>query len=111
MTFEEVGAKLGTLQPFIQYPLDTEESEWRVDTVRNKDVISPAWDYFEAAWSTTYEVYDINDGNDERYQQPTPRQRCIAFMKDLSLGRQPPTWQAMENDHIKYKQMTQGDDI
>ncbi|RAN77982.1 hypothetical protein B5P43_18295 [Bacillus sp. SRB_336] len=129
MTFEEVDTKLGTLQPFIQYLLDTDESEWRVDTVRNadntenclfghlvnfiygkdyKDSISRAWDFFEEAWSSTYEVYDINDGKDKRYQQPTPRQRCIAFMKDLSLGLQPPTWQQMENDHIKYKQAQGG---
>ena len=37
MTMEEVDAKLGTLQTFIQYLIDTDESEWRVDTVRNAD--------------------------------------------------------------------------
>lgn len=117
MTFDEVAAKLSDLRPFIQYLLETDESEWQVDTVRNtgntknclfghlvnfvygknyEGSVSSAWDYFESAWSTTYEVYPINDGKDGRYQQTTPRQRCIAFVKDLYLAQATPTWAAME---------------
>lgn len=118
MSFEEVDTKLGDLQPFIQYLLDTEETEWQVETVRNagntknclfghlvnfiygkehEGSVGAAWDLFEAKWSTTFEVYDVKDGKDDRYQQSTPRQRCIAFTKDLCLAQATPTWQAMEN--------------
>ncbi|QOH56225.1 hypothetical protein [Rhodococcus rhodochrous] len=107
-TWEEAAQKLDDLQPFIQYCIDTDEAEWQVDTVRSsgntknclfghlinwaygKDYegsVSAIWDMFEEIWGTTYLVYEINDGRHPAYPQETPRQRCIAYLKDLWLGR------------------------
>lgn len=44
------------------------------------------WIFFEEQYAINYMVYAVNDGNDERYQQPTPKQRVIAYLKDLRDG-------------------------
>src|SRR5690606_18740724 len=108
---------------FIQYLVDTDESEWQVDVVRNKEntknclfghlvnfiygkdyqgSISSAWDCFEALWSTTWAVYPINDGRNPEYQQLTPKQRCIAYLKDLWLAQAVPTWRQYEIDQEEW---------
>ena len=104
--WEEAIERLSDLQPFIEYLVQTDESEWAVDVVRTKDgknclfghlvdwyygkgyegSISTAWDAFEAMWMNTYVIYPINDGQNPRYQQPTPKQRVVAYMKNLWLG-------------------------
>lgn len=117
LTMDQVDAKLGDLNAFIQYLIDTDESEWQVDVVRNvgntknclfghlvnfvygRDYdgsISNAWDYFEEVWSTDFFIYQINDGTNPDYQQTTPKQRCIAYLANLWLGMEIPTWCAME---------------
>lgn len=117
LTMDQVDAKIGDLGAFIQYLIDTQESEWQVDAVRNADntknclfghlvnfvygkdyegSISNAWDYFEEVWSTDYFIYRVNDGKHPNYQQSTPKQRCIAYLKDLWLGQEIPTWRAYE---------------
>ena len=113
----EVADKLANLPAFIAYCENTAESEWQVNTVRNvgntkncvfghlinwfygKDYtgdVSLAWDLFEEMWTTDFEFYEINDGRDARYSQPTPRQRSIAHLKNLWLAIEPPTWRQME---------------
>lgn len=108
------------LPDFISYIINTDDADWQIDIVRDKNNernclfghlvnwyfgreyqgdITTAWDAFESIWSTTFEVFEINDGRDKRYQQPTPRQCCIAFLKDLWLARAEPTWRQMERDH------------
>lgn len=116
-TWKEAAEKLDDLSPFIQYCIDTHEDEWRVDTVRNSDntenclfghlcnwaygkdhqgSISTIWDMFEEIWSSTFYVYDVNDGKNTKYQQDTPKQRCIAYLKDMWLGKEETVYSYME---------------
>lgn len=125
MTWEDIAAKISHLDQFIQYLQDTQEDQWAIDVVRTvggkknclfghlvnwvygpeyEGSVTRAWDIFEEMWSTTWEIYPINDGQDPRYQQDTPKQRCIAFMKDLWLAQALPTWRAMELDAEHAKQ-------
>lgn len=110
--YEEAAKAIDDLSSFIQYCQNTEEDEWAVDVVRTKDgknclfghlvnwyygkdyegSISPIWDMFEATWSTTFAVYPVNDGHNPNYQQPTPKQRCVAYLKALWLGQEEPVW-------------------
>lgn len=117
LTFAETAEKLSDLQPFIQYCIDTDEDEWQVDVVRNKGntkncmfghlvnwfhgkdyegSVSRVWDLFEEMWMTTYGVYPVNDGQNPKYQQATPKQRVIAYLKDLYLGQEIDTQTGME---------------
>lgn len=118
-SFDLASKKLATLDDFISYCEATTESEWQIDTVRNKGNTSnclfghlinwyygkgykgniiTAWDFFEDAWATTFFVYLVNDGRNPNYPQPTPRQRCIQLLKNLNDGSELTTNQAMERD-------------
>lgn len=99
--------KLAKLDSFIEYLRQTDESEWQVGTVRNKDntqnccfghlvnwyygkdyegTISDVWDFFEEVWATTYMIYPVNDGENPKYKQETPKARIIAYLEDLNSG-------------------------
>lgn len=125
MNFETISEKLTHLDQFIQYLQETREDQWAIDVVRTEGgkknclfghlvnwvygpdyegSVSMAWDLFEEMWSSEWEVYPINDGKDPRYQQPTPKQRCMAFMKDLWLAQAIPTWKYMEIQEMEAKQ-------
>lgn len=54
---------------------------------------SQAWSWFESAWSTTYAVYPVNDGAHSDYQQPTARERSIAYLRS---GEKLSTMESME---------------
>lgn len=109
----DVGVEIHDRLPeFINYCSATSENEWTTDVVRTRDGknclfghlvdwyygkgydgnISPAWDMFEDIWSSTYMVYNINDGKNPSYQQPTPKQRCLAYLKNLWLGLEEPAF-------------------
>jgi len=63
---------------------------------------SRAMDIFEACFATTYMIYPVNDGQHPKYQQKTPKQRCLAYFKDLLSGEEKTTYQLMqeyENDN------------
>jgi len=108
---------LTDLTSFINYCIETNESEWAVDVVRTKGnkqnclfghlvnwhhgnnyqgKCTEIWDSFEEMWSSTFYVYDVNDGKNEKYQQATPKERCIAYLKDLWLGLEMPIWKYYE---------------
>lgn len=104
------------LRDFIPYLEQTAEDNWCVDFVRMKDNeanclfghlsdfcghgdyddVMPDFDWFESVVSTTFAVYAVNDGRNTRYQQPTPKQRCIAYMRDLLSGDALTTLPSME---------------
>lgn len=44
---------------------------------------------FESTIATEYMIFPVNDGYSEDYPQPTPRQRCIQYIKDLRDGIAP----------------------
>lgn len=117
--FEQAVKRLSDLDPFIAYLEDTTDDEWQVDTVRNKGntkncvmghlvnwyygknyegSISLAWDVFEEMWATTYMIYPVNDGNtkmvawmNQKYNQASPKQRVIAYLKNLRDGKEKTT--------------------
>ena len=58
-----------------------------------------AWQWFEGHWSTVYQAYPVNDGEVAYYQQPTARERSIAFLRDLRSGAVPSTHESMNWDY------------
>lgn len=54
------------------------------------------WGWFEESWATTYRIYPVNDGTDPDYPQATPRERVVAFLRDLCDGRQLTTYYSIE---------------
>lgn len=109
-------------QKFIPYLESTQPEQWCVDVVRSKDlssnclfghlanflgddnkVLNQGWDWFECVIATTFMVYPVNDGKNPKYQQPTARERCIAYMKDLQSGAEQTTEAIMEEYDRAYQ--------
>lgn len=86
----------------------TPEESWATDVVRTSDGRNCLFghlfdigggesgrggsrliDYFESVFASTFMVYPVNDGKHRDYQQPTPKQRCIAYLRDIESGVQP----------------------
>lgn len=110
------------LKDFIAYLETTTEESWCTDIVRTKngrgncllghlsnfcrhkdnDDVSGDFDWFENLITTTYVVYSVNDGTSDKYHQSTPKQRCIAYMKDLLSGKELTTWPGMAQCAARY---------
>lgn len=102
------------LDVIIPYIENTTEDSWCMDVVKTKDGKnclfghlfdlggSELMDWFENI-ATTYMVYPVNDGQNPLYPQPTPKQRCIAYLKDLQSGKAKTTYELMEEDYITHK--------
>ena len=108
------------LQELIDFLDETPEDSWLVDKVRSKDQKkncvmghiyafcaggydkdggSAGWDYFEECYATTYMIYPVNDGENAKYQQSTPKQRVLAYLRDLRDGKEkttPVLWKESE---------------
>lgn len=85
----------------ISYMQDTKDDDWCLDVVRSESgdkncffghlfnmgsdekESNALWDAFEHEWATTYMIYPINDGSDPKYQQDTPKERVLAYLRDL----------------------------
>jgi hypothetical protein len=107
-------AQLENLDTVIAYMESTDEDAWNLNTVRSKDGtkncffghlfnMSPdearanaLWAMFEDVYSTTYRIYPINDGENPRYPQATPKQRILAYLRALQAGDEKTTEQSME---------------
>lgn len=93
------------LAKIIEYMNETTEESWCKDVVRDKNggncffghlsamvgtdkAYSPAWDWFEETWGTTYYVYPINYGFNPNYPQSTPKQRIVAYLENLLSGEE-----------------------
>lgn len=110
-------ARLENLDPIITYMESTAEDAWRVDTVRSKDGTtncffghlfamapddqhgSELWSGFENLWASTYMVFPINDGTNPRYPQATPKQRILAYLRDLRDGNAKTVPELLEEDY------------
>lgn len=108
--------QLQKLDPIIAYMEATEEDAWRVDTVRSADGTTNCffghlfnmggndargnelWNGFENLWASIYMIYPINDGTDSRYPQATPKQRVLAYLRDLNTGAAKAVPQLMEEE-------------
>jgi hypothetical protein len=110
----------------IDYLKQTKDSDWCVNIVRSKtnqncifghvfnfgQLIYPdldkdiagnkTWNWFEECIGTTYYVYDINDGKNKNYPQPTPKQRCINYLYNILLGFEKTTHESMSYEFLKY---------
>lgn len=107
------------LADFITYLEATSPEDWCEDVVRSQDGAqncalghvfewgrargdgsdragSRAWDWFEGAWSTSYAVYPVNDGENPDYPQATPKERIIAYCRALLDGTELSTMESME---------------
>lgn len=95
----------------------TGEDSWQMDVVRSKDGTkncffghlfamggddkrgSELWNAFEERWATTYMIYPVNDGTHSRYGQPTPKQRILAYLRNLLDGTEKSVRQLMDEEY------------
>lgn len=61
-----------------------------------------ALDFFEGFYATTYMFYPVNDGEHPKYQQPTAKERCITYLKDLRDGKEKTTIELLAEYESKY---------
>lgn len=121
LTFDELAKKLD-LKKIVAYLESTPEDSWCtgvvrtktgkncllghvVDYVYGKDYegnIMPAWDLFGEFYATEYMYYGINDGEDPKYPQKTPKQRILAYLTNMLNGTELTTYQSMEADARRY---------
>lgn len=124
---ERAFALLEDLQVVIDHMAATNAETWQTDVVRSTDgsrncffghlfqwaedtvgTYAPdldaqtwanaIWNAFEDRWSTTYAIYPVNDGENDRYQQPLARDRVVAYLEALRDGRELTTEESMERD-------------
>lgn len=96
-----------TMTEILQYMENTTEESWCMDVVKTEDNRScffghlfdlggnKLYQNFENV-ATEFMVYPVNDGKNLEYPQETPKQRCVAYLKDLISGKQRCTIQLME---------------
>lgn len=112
--------QLKRLDPVIEYMEATDEDSWQVDTVRSTDGTTNCffghlfemgvteargnelWFGFENRWASTYMIFPINDGTDSRYPQATPKQRILAYLRDLNTGAAKTGPELMEEDYAYF---------
>lgn len=108
------------LKEIIDYLSDIPEDAWLVDRVISRDFArccvmghifkkgktdeegSGYWDLFESMVATTYMIYPVNDGTNPKYQQPTPKQRNLAYLNDILEGREETTMECMDRCMAEY---------
>lgn len=61
-----------------------------------------AMEQFEETWSNSYVIGLINDGEKPGYQQATPKERCMAYLENLSRGVE---LSILEEMDLQYRQM------
>lgn len=88
------------IESALKYITRTKEDSWCKDVVKTKDGKSciighvfdmggnKAMDWFESSVATSYMIYPVNDGTHPDYPQPTPKERCIAYLEDVLSGKQ-----------------------
>jgi len=106
---------------FLTYLEKTQDSEWLMekcadtpelnkccivghffkftDITNNQKNANKLWDNFSWDFANEFMFYPVNDGKDKNYQQPTPKQRCIAYLEDLRDGKAETTAEGMEREH------------
>lgn len=98
---------------------NTKEEDWCVDVVRTKDgsqncLFGHLANYggmklyhdFEMI-ATEFMVYPINDGKNPNYPQETPKQRVLAYLKNIEAGIEKTTtdWEEFYFQEIKSGRM------
>lgn len=111
----------------ISYMESTAEDSWQMNVVRSKDGTkncffghlfnmggddergSALWGWFEERWATTYMIYPVNDGENPDYPQPTPKQRILAYLRDLSDGTAKSVPVLMEEEYQRFLAAERGE--
>lgn len=62
----------------------------------------PVMEWFESRWSTSYMIGSVNDGNDKGYQQESPKERCMAYLRALADGSELSTEEVMEQEYWRW---------
>lgn len=100
----------------LEYLKKTDEDDWLVDKCREtslKDnktrncLIGHIYNYgcsydpidggnfacsiFEECWATSFMYYPVNDGKHLKYQQSSPKERCVKYIEDLISGEEKTT--------------------
>jgi hypothetical protein len=109
------------LWSIIQYLEQTAEDSWCTDVVKTHDnknclfghiydygfSINPTelyasnmYDWFDCAVSTTHQVFRVNDGQNSDYPEATPKQRCLAYLKNIFDGKEFTTLEGMDHDYL-----------
>lgn len=113
--------KLMDLDAIIPYLEKTTEESWCIDVCRTKEgrncmlghlheygggdegFGSDVCELFEEMYATTYMFFPVNDGQHPDYQQDTPKERCIAYLKAIQSGDEMTTYQSMDYHMEQYK--------
>jgi hypothetical protein len=97
-----------SLDEIISFIERTDDDKWCVDVVRTECgrgcVMSHIfdmggnffWEMFESMYATTYMIYPVNDGENPKYQQSTPKERILAYLRDMKDGKVKTTQQLMD---------------
>lgn len=105
------------LDNIIAYLENTTEESWCTDVVKTNDgkncLLGHLFDFggnrvmdiFEECVATTYMFYSVNDGTHPKYKQESPKQRILAYIKDIKSGVQPSTQKLMEEEWNNYKKI------
>jgi hypothetical protein len=103
-----------SLNVIIDYLEKTSEDSWCTDVVKTKDGKnclfghlfdlggSKLMDWFENT-ANTYMVYPVNDGKHPNYQEPTPKQRCLSYIKNLRNGTEKDVYTLMDEEFEQRK--------
>jgi hypothetical protein len=98
-----------SLEAIINFLEGTTEESWCTDVVKTEDgkscLFGHIFDfggkdlfYWFENIANTYMVYPVNDGENPKYQQPTPKQRCIAYLKNLQNGKEKTIYELLEEE-------------
>ena len=114
--------EINWLHSLLDYLQKTEEEEWCVGVCRKADTAiqqncllghvfnfgsidffgkngeegaNAALNFFDNI-ATTDIFYPINDGTDTNYQESTPKQRCVSFLKNILSSKEKTVYQMWE---------------
>jgi hypothetical protein len=120
---EENNPKL-SIDVVIEYMESTSEASWCEKVVRTKEggncffghlfamgkdeeESNLLWNWFEECYSTTYMIYPINDGEHPNYQESTPKQRVLSYLKNLRDKKEMTTYESMDYEMAEYEKSKQ----
>ena len=88
-----------SLERVVRFLERTESEKWCTGVVKTKENQSCVmghvfdmggdyfWSMFEEIYATTFMIYPVNDGDHPDYQQATPKERVISYLKDMLEGK------------------------
>jgi hypothetical protein len=104
-----------SLEKIIAYLENTKDEKWCMDVVKTEDgkscVLGHVFDYggnwmwgmFENVFANEFMVFPVNDGKHPDYSQITPKERTIAYLKNMRDGKEKTINQLYDED---YKEAT-----